>query len=151
MVETEAHTCEGSRGMEKEYRRRHGRWICVHSDAACGHTLLSRVRSVGSHAWSLHSAHHMPALYQPALPSSMVRGYSASSSRLTMSMFSASRNARALALVRATRRKCGLTFLVTLSGVASPHSVYVPNGNTATAWASDRPASLYVQSAVRLG
>jgi hypothetical protein len=29
-----------------------------------------------------------------------------------------------------------------LSGVASPHSVYVPNGNTATAWASERPASL---------
>ena len=60
-------------------------------------------------------------------------GYSASSSRLTMSIFKASRRHRAFALVSATCRKCGLTFFVTLSGVASPHSVYVPWGNTATA------------------
>src|SRR6266581_3941333 len=77
--------------------------------------------------------------------------YSASSSRLHMPMFSASRKQRALARVSAIRAKRGRTFLLTLSGVASPDSAKVrPSANVATACASVRSAATVIKSAVRL-
>ena len=78
-------------------------------------------------------------------------GYSSDiSSAATMSRPKAMRKALAAALVKAQRLKWGATFLFVLAGVASPLSSKVPNGNTATACASERSASLYVQSTFKL-